>query len=241
LDVLVAACKPHQSLNPDDFTERESLYYPQNLPITTTLDISNHPILEAIRNTIFPTLPQGHYLTALRDKLEIIVTGGRMLPQASNLRNDGRVATILVTLPIRHRGGALIVRDAQGRTEQFQGKGGKGGDLEWTAFTTECEYEMQTVTRGCRATMSYAIYLKSFGPAGLTPDPLISPSDQFLDLLSPILNATRGRRIAFYLQHEHNVNPADMLADSLVPMVWYTSLPTCINLEPDQHFIAKGG
>ncbi|TFY79753.1 hypothetical protein EWM64_g4257, partial [Hericium alpestre] len=72
LDVLIAACRPHESTEDDYYSEGgDSLYYPSNLPLTTSLEIANHPILEAVRNTLFPTLPGGHYLTALRDKLEV--------------------------------------------------------------------------------------------------------------------------------------------------------------------------
>lgn len=219
LDVLIAACRPHpgtpeyDSYGPD----RESLFYPPNLPLTASLELANHPVLDALRNTLFPALPTGHYITAVRDKLEIIIDGGRMAPQPR--ANDGRVATIVVTLPVRFRGGAMFVRDAEGRDEKFSGRGGKSGDLEWTAFLAECEHEIETVQKGCRMTLSYGVHLRSYGPSGLQPDPLITPSDDFLDLLSPVLNVTRGRRIGFFLQCEYGVNPSEVLAESLVPNV----------------------
>ncbi|EPQ50762.1 hypothetical protein GLOTRDRAFT_66433, partial [Gloeophyllum trabeum ATCC 11539] len=216
LDVLIAACKPYP---PTDGSENypEAIYYPPNLPLTATLEMANHPILDAVRNTLFPALPVGHYLVALRDKLEIIVTGGRMSPQPRTLRSDGRVAMIVVTLPVRFRGGNLVVRDAEGNPEKFHGRGGKVGDMEWVAFLSDCDYETETVEKGCKVCISYAVYVKSHGPSGLTPDPLITPSIQFLDLLIPILNVTRGRQIAFYLTGEYGVNPAELIADSLVP------------------------
>ncbi|KAH9947860.1 hypothetical protein B0H21DRAFT_691224 [Amylocystis lapponica] len=216
LDVLIAACKPHLS-GLDDYPENESLYYPSNLPLTTTLEIANHPIIEAVRNTLFPALPTGHYLTAVRDKLEICLKGNRIPIQPRP--NDNRVATILVTLPVRFRGGALSVHNVDGTDEKFYGRGGKGGDMEWTAFMSDCDHEVETVRAGCRLTVSYSVQLRSFGPAGIQPDPLITPSDQFLDLLAPILNMSRGRRIAFYLTGEYGVNPGDVLAESLVPML----------------------
>ena len=102
--------------------------------------------------------------------------------------------------------------------------GGRGGaigvgHLEWTAILADSDYEVEEVTKGCRVTLSYAVYLRTFGPSGLLPDPLITPSDRFLDLLAPVLNVCRGRRIAFYLTGEYGVNPADLLAESLVPYV----------------------
>jgi len=129
---------------------------------------------------------------------------------------DGRVATIVVTLPVRFRGGAFVIRDAEGRAEKFYGRGGKTGDMEWTAFLADCEYEVETVQKGCRLTISYGVHLRTFGPSGAQPDPLITPSDDFLDMLSPVLNICRGRKIAFYLQCDYGVNPSEVLAESLV-------------------------
>ena len=219
LDVLIASCLSHPTVSE---YENESLYYPPNLPLTATLELANHPILDAVRNTLFPSLPVGHYLTAVRDKLELWPKGNGLVVQNRPL--DNRVATILVTLPVKFRGGSLLVRSTDRHEEKFYGRGGKGGDLEWTAFMSDCEYEIQPVRSGCRLTISYAVQLKSFGPAGIQPDPLITPSDYFLDLLSPVLNLSRGRKIAFYLTAEYGVNPGDVLAESLVPNVSPTSL-----------------
>ncbi|KAJ8496894.1 hypothetical protein ONZ45_g12271 [Pleurotus djamor] len=216
LDVLIAACRPHPSSG-TDVLDRESLYYPENLPLTTTLEVANHPILEAVKNTLFPELPTGHYLTVSRDRLEVVAAGGRMEIQPQSLRDDGRSATIIVTLPVRFRGGALVIHDPEGNQEKYDGRGGKSGDIEWTAFVADCDYEVETVTKGCRMTISYAVFLKTFGPSGLKPDPLIHPSNRFLDLLSPIFNLARGRKIAFYVMNDYNVNPSEVLAEFLVP------------------------
>lgn len=217
LDVLISSCRPHSPSGLEEFSEHESLFYPTNLPLTTSLEIANHPILDAVRNTLFPALPVGHYLTAMRDKLEIWLPGGGMKPLRR--AGDSRVATVFVTLPVRFKGGALVVRSAEGAEEKFHGRGGKAGDMEWTAFMSDCDLEIQPVLKGCRVTISYAVHLRTFGTAGICPDPLIHPSDQFLDMIAPILNMSRGRRIAFYLSGEYGVNPADILADSLVPHV----------------------
>ncbi|KDQ56563.1 hypothetical protein JAAARDRAFT_58859 [Jaapia argillacea MUCL 33604] len=218
LEVLIAACKPYPSTEIND-NYPEAIYYPSTLPLTATLEIANHPILDAVRNTLFPTLPTGHFLVAVRDKVEIILTGGHMSVQPRTTRNDGRIAMIIVTLPVRFRGGGLVITNAEGNEEKFYGRGGKSGDMEWVAFLSDCDYRVETVQKGCRVSISYAVYLKSHGPSGINPDPLITPSDKFLDLLAPILNLSRGRRIAFYLTNEYGVNPSEVLADSLAPML----------------------
>lgn len=228
----MAACRPHAS-DLDEYTStRESLFYPPNLPLSATLEIANHPIIDAIRNALFPTLPKGHHLTAVRDMLEIVPKGGRMTPLPKPI--DSRVATVIVTLPVRYRGGALIIRDPNAIEEagediyrgggkshtSSQGHTGVGIDhLEWTALLANCDYEVEEVTKGLRLTISYAVYVRSFGTGGVMPDPLITPSDRFLDLIAPILNICRGRKIAFYLTGEYGVHPAEVLAESLVPYV----------------------
>jgi hypothetical protein len=242
LDVLIAACRPHPSAL-DDYSDRESLFYPPNLPLTTSLELSNHPVLEAIRNALFPLLPAGHYLVANRDKLEVLVDGGRMDQQHSI---DGRAATVIITLPVRFRGGAMVVHDPDGRQEKFYGRGGKQGDIEWTAFLADCNYEVETVDKGCRVSISYGVYIRSFGPSGLQPEPLITPNDVFLDLLSPVLNICRGRRVAFYLANDYpSVNPAETLAETLVPelkggdSLLYHALKL-FKLAPELHWSAGG-
>jgi hypothetical protein len=219
LDVLIAACRPHQTSEFDDYPDRRSLFYPPNLALTASLEIANHPILDAVRTTLFPNLPPGHYLISMRDRLEVVDSGSRMNPQPRSLRNDGRSATIIITLPVRFKGGALIIRDPEGNQEKYFGRGGKDGDIEWTAFLPDCEYEIETVQKGCRISVSYAVFLKTLSPSNMNPEPLIYPSDDFLDLLAPILNMSRGRKIAFYLMYDHSANPSETLAGSLVPRV----------------------
>ncbi|KAG7445361.1 uncharacterized protein BT62DRAFT_191236 [Guyanagaster necrorhizus] len=249
LDVLIAACRPHQTSDIDSYAEHESLFFPPNLPLTTSLEIANHPILAAIRTTLFPSLPEGQYLTTRRDRLEVIVSGGRMGPQSRSLRNDGRVATITVTLPVRFRGGALIVRsDSTNAEERFTGKGGKNGDIEWTAFLADCDYEVEMVEKGCRLSILYGVYLKTFGTGvgvGVVAEPLVNPSDGFFDLLAPVLNMSRGRKVAFSLSHDYGVCPADVLAEYLVPYlkggdsVLYNAL-RLYKLTPELHWTAGG-
>lgn len=244
LDVLVDTCRPHTTAGINVYPDRasDSLFYPPNLPLTATLEIANHPILEAVRNSLFPNLPIGHYLVAVRDRLEVVLNGCRMPAQPRTLRNDGRVATVCVSLPVHFCGGALVVRDADGIEERFFGVGGKPDEVEWTAFLAECDYEVETVTQGCRMSISFAVHLKTYGP---TVDPLITPSERFLDLLSPVLSLSRGRKVAFYLTQDYNVNPAESLAESLVPRLkgsdslLYHALKA-YKLAPELHWAAGG-
>ncbi|KAJ3780222.1 hypothetical protein GGU10DRAFT_380994 [Lentinula aff. detonsa] len=46
LDVIIAACRPHQTSDFDDYSENKSLFYPPNFPLTTSLEIANLCLLK---------------------------------------------------------------------------------------------------------------------------------------------------------------------------------------------------
>ncbi|KAH9974428.1 hypothetical protein BGW80DRAFT_1436931 [Lactifluus volemus] len=123
------------------------------------------------------------YLQAVRDKLEIVPTRARMAAQG--IPGDMRVATVILTLPVRFRGGALFVTSPEGGVERFQGRSGKSGQIDWVAYLSDCSTEVEPVQKGCH-----------FGPAGVSPDPLITPSDYILDNLAQVFNVMRGHVLA---------------------------------------------
>ncbi|KAJ7626052.1 hypothetical protein FB45DRAFT_922827 [Roridomyces roridus] len=250
LDVLIATCKRHSTPGLDSHLY-ESFYYPSNLPLTPSLEIAYHPILAAIRNTLFPTLPTGHHLTVRRDTLDIIIKGGSMAPQPRSLRADGRIATLSIGLPVRFRGGALVIRDTAGNIERLE-TAAPTNDLEWTAFLGECEYEVEPVTQGARVALSYAVFARSFAaaPELVMPSegvlaPLVSPSQPFLDLLPPVLQMSRGRKLGFLLSHDYDADPSALVAESLVPLLkggdslLYHALKV-YKLKPVLHWTAGG-
>ncbi|KAJ7263624.1 hypothetical protein B0H12DRAFT_1012294 [Mycena haematopus] len=246
LDVLIAACKRMQTPG-YDANLYQSFCYPSNLPLTPSLEIANHPILDAIRNMLFPTLPIGHYLAVRRERLDVLLTGSRVPPQPPQRRPDGRIATLCITLPVRFRGGALVIRDAPeyGGAHERLDSAAPTSDLEWTAFLGECEYEVEAVTKGCRMSISYAVFAKSFGTGAGGTDPLFTPNQPFLDLFPPVLQMSRGRKIAFLLTHDYDVDPSVALADSLVPflkggdaMLWHAL--KLFKLAPALHWTAGG-
>lgn len=216
--MLIAACRPHASSNA--YGGQQPLFFPPNLPLTASLEISNYPILDAVRNALFPRLPSGQYLTTLIDRLDVVEEGARLNIQSpAQLANDDRAATIVVTLPVRYRGGVIVIRDQDGREERFQGGGGKNGDIDWVALRSDCTYEIEPVLKGVFLSIRYGVFIKSFGPTSPSADTLVTPTDTFFDILSPILNNARGKSIAFYLEHDYIANPGESVANSVVPQV----------------------
>jgi hypothetical protein len=133
-----------------------------------------------VRTTLLPALASGQHVVAVRDHLELLVTGARKRPQLAP--NDGRVATLVVTLPARFKGGDLIAASGvAGRRERFRHKDGKqpGVHAHWVAYLDECEAEVEQIRKGCRMDLYYAVHVRSFGHSGPKPDPLITPSDDF--------------------------------------------------------------
>ena len=154
----------------------------------------------------------------------MVENGGRLAPHSpAHLRNDDRAATIIVALPVRYRGGAIAVRDVDRREERFPGAGGKSGDLDWIALRADCTYEIEPVQTGVFLAITYAVFVKSFGPASNNPDTLVTPADHFFNLLSPILNLSRGKTLAFYLNQDYIANPAEVVANAIVPQVGRTN------------------
>jgi len=247
LDVLVAACKTHPKTDFSNYGDREALFFPPNLLLAPSLEIANHPIINSVQASLFPQLPLGNHLFAVRDRLDVINSGTHLANQnPALLNNDGRSATIIVTLPVRFRGGVIVVRDSLGQEERFQGSGGQAGDIDWLAFPADCEYRIETVQKGCCLTLSYGIYIKQFNPAATSiSDALIIPSDGFFDLLAPVLNSSRGRSIAFYLDYDYIANPAEATANTLVPQLKGADLLIynafkLHKLAPELHWTAGG-
>ena len=227
LDVLIAACKPHPKTDFSSYGDRDALFFPENLSYTPSFEIANHLILGSVHASLYPQLPLGNHVFAVRNRMDVINAGSHLANQnPALLSNDGRSATIIVTLPVRFRGGDLVIRDARGHEERYQRLGEQAGVIDWLAFPADCEYRIETVQKGCCLTLSYGVYLKHSSPSaaaatGAASDALIIPSDAFFDLLAPILNMSRGRSIALYLNYDYVANPAEVVANSLVPQVCF--------------------
>jgi hypothetical protein len=199
--------------------------FPKDLPLSISFEISNYPVLDTVRDVLFPNMPHGHYLTAQRTGLELIPAGARPRSMTTQEHLPDSVAILLITLPVRFQGGELVVthpEDSLGTAERFRGRGGKAGDIEWTAFLADCSYRWEQVTQGCRMSLVYHVCLKSATSTETVPRPLIVPNDRFLDAMTPLFTRARGRKLGFYLSGSYNISPAEDLADSIIPQVsWF--------------------
>ncbi|QRV99079.1 hypothetical protein RhiJN_27098 [Ceratobasidium sp. AG-Ba] len=193
---------------------RRSLVYPATRPLAISLELASHPVLDVVKATLFPKLAQGYHLLAVRDRLTIHPSGTYTRPVHDAVYPEGVVATIMVTLPVQYRGGTLVV-GCEGKEERFYGRlGAKSNELEWQAWRTNCDWEVQKIEKGHRVAMTWHVYQRSYGPSS---QPLMVPNDALLDALADLLNQARGKNLGFFLSHEYGVSPSDVLADSLAP------------------------
>lgn len=199
---------------------------PKDLSFSTSLDLSNFPVLDTVRDVLFPNMPSGHYLTSTRTGLELVPAGARSRSTLPHENPADAVAILLVTLPVRFTGGELVVthpEDSLGNAERFRARGGKAGELEWTAFLADCSYRVEQVTAGCRVSLVYHVCLKNFSATQTIPRPQIVPNDRFLDAMTPLFTRARGRKLGFYLSGSYSLAPGDNLADSIIPQVCFPS------------------
>jgi hypothetical protein len=209
LDVLLSACEPVRMYGAHGGGGGPpALMYPPRLAWSTTLELANRPVLAALGAALLPALPAGQHLTAVRERLDVLMplAGAPPAPNPA----DGRAATLLVTLPVRFRGGALVVH-ADGARERLHHSKKAGAHVEWAAWIDGAAPEIEPVRKGFRLDVRYAVYVRPVDPP--------APPEDFRALLGSVLSLSRGRRIGFYLAREYGVNPAEAVAESLVPMV----------------------
>jgi hypothetical protein len=176
-----------------------------------------------IRDILFPNLPSGHFLVAKRAVVELAFPGSRKRLPTHEESPANKVATLHLTLPVRFRGGTLVVRhpeDVLGIEEKFAGRGGKGPTLEWVAFLADCSTALEPVEKGCKMTMIYNIVLQSNAQGGM-PNPVapVLANHRFLDAMTPLFTKAKHRKLGFYLSGEYHLNPVDSIAGTLIGQV----------------------
>ncbi len=92
-------------------------------------------------------------------KLLLYDKGGFFLPHRDTEKAPGMFGTLIVSLPSRHSGGALILRH-QGKEERCDfGSAFDPAEICWAAFFADCEHEVQPVTGGHRLCLAYNLIL----------------------------------------------------------------------------------
>lgn len=124
------------------------------------------PRLAIIRQRL--GLPEGGELEAVLDKMLVYGPGQFFAPHQDSERADDMVATLVVELPSRHEGGAIIVQHHR-ETKIFCGAPQGPKDLWLLAFYADCHHEVRPVEAGYRISLTYHLLYR--GPA-TEPAPL---------------------------------------------------------------------
>ncbi|TVQ03124.1 MAG: 2OG-Fe(II) oxygenase [Planctomycetaceae bacterium] len=134
-------------------------------------------------------------------KVLVYERGGKFLPHRDSEKHPGMVATLIVALPSRFRGGELVIsHDGRERTHEFA-QAAAGTGIEYAAFYADCQHEVKRVASGLRVCLAFNLILK---PAAKTKGGTKSDADPAL--VRAISEWARDRRDApmvFALEHHY--------------------------------------
>ncbi|MGO9597435.1 MAG: 2OG-Fe(II) oxygenase [Isosphaeraceae bacterium] len=135
-------------------------------------------------------------------KLLVYEKGGFFLSHRDSEKQDRMVASLIVVLPNRFEGGALIVRhgDAE-QTLTF----GEAADVKapcYAAFYADCEHEVERVTSGVRLCLAYNLVLK---PKRVKPSPTkrVDPSNLLAESIGSWVATQPAKPLVFVLEHQY--------------------------------------
>ena len=154
-------------------------------------------IVEAVRTDLGVPHKVGHRLY----KLLVYEKGSFFAPHRDSEKSEGMFATLVVCLPSRHAGGALIVSH-DGQTKRIE-LGGADAPfrIRYAAFFADCRHEVLPVTSGHRICLVYDLAIaKKKQPAA----PKSSASVEAVSgLLERIFEDRSRDKVAIPLKHQY--------------------------------------
>jgi hypothetical protein len=73
-------------------------------------------------------------------------------------RSEQQIGSLVVCLPSEFKGGIFTVQHDKQKVEFDWSKQSKSA-IQWAAFYSDCEHEIETVTEGERITLTYNLYV----------------------------------------------------------------------------------
>jgi hypothetical protein len=123
------------------------------------------PVLDALRADL--GLPDGTRLRAALHSMLVYGPGQFFLPHQDSETSDDMVATLVVTLPSPHRGGAAVI-EHQGEKSTFRASRQR---LSFLAFYAGCRHEVRPIRDGHRIALTYDLSLSGRAQAGSVVEP----------------------------------------------------------------------
>ena len=120
------------------------------------------PVLERKLSVIANRLGLNGKLVAVLDKLLVYGPGQFFASHQDSERADDMVGSLVVLLPSKHQGGALVVQHHDDRV--VLGEAPRGSkELMLIAFYADCQHEVQPVTSGHRIALTYHLHHRAAG------------------------------------------------------------------------------
>ncbi|KAL2157888.1 hypothetical protein VTH06DRAFT_4941 [Thermothelomyces fergusii] len=150
-DVYDKSYRKATKLDPDRFS---STFNPYELGI-----------IDAIAQALLPSLRHSKQTRSVKAELYKLNLysgpSGKFKKHVDTPRSPAQFGSLVVCLPLGHRGGALEVRH-NGKTVTFDWSNSSGDDrapsIGWAAFYSDCEHEVLEVTEGHRLTLTYNLF-----------------------------------------------------------------------------------
>jgi len=136
-------------------------------------------------------------------KLLVYETGSHFAAHKDSEKEDGMFATLVVYLPSRHAGGRLVVRhagaekafDLDGQTSSYM--------LQYAAFYTDCEHEIEPLKDGFRVALVYNLLLANAKASVAAPE-YSKQTAAVSAALARLFEDEAMERVAIGLQHEYS-------------------------------------
>ncbi|WP_437649321.1 2OG-Fe(II) oxygenase [Sorangium sp. So ce362] len=109
-------------------------------------------------------LPEEGKLEAALDKMLVYGPGQFFAPHQDSERDDDMVGSLVVELPSRHEGGAIVVQHHR-ETKVFPSATRGPKDLSLIAFYADCHHEVKPVDAGYRITLTYHLLFRGAAEA----------------------------------------------------------------------------
>ncbi|KMU86422.1 hypothetical protein CIHG_04211 [Coccidioides immitis H538.4] len=148
----------------------------------TTFHPADFGILDSVEQTLLPNISSSleNALEFRRVRAELyklnVYSGpsGLFRAHVDTPRSPNQFGSLVVCLPSPHQGGKLVVRH-QGASVEFPWDDGSLSNIQWAAFYSDCEHEIERVTEGHRVTLTYNLFITEPLGASLLPNPLVDP------------------------------------------------------------------
>ncbi|GKZ32611.1 hypothetical protein AbraIFM66950_002129 [Aspergillus brasiliensis] len=186
LQGLLAACQPasfgrdgQDILDPE--YRRAGKLEPDRF--LTSFHPADFGIIELIESILLPGISsqtenrlQFRKLKAELYKLNVYSgPAGHFKKHVDTPRSEHQIGSLVVCLPCQFEGGNLTVQH-HGQETNFDWSRQSSSSIQWAAFYSDCEHEIETIRAGNRITLTYNLYVREMPGAILAPiRPVLDP------------------------------------------------------------------